>query len=154
MLSINEILESVKGLLAERLPDIPLERFYTNRTPVDFERPAALITFGRITMEDASCACVEVTLPVVIDLFVAVDEYHNSHIEELARRMLAVQELFAAGALLVGDRALHVVFNEGNCNFDYAEITVTLRYQDDRPGGEDYPLIASVRTTIITNKEG
>lgn len=148
MISINEILTAVKGLLCERFTDIPQERAYTNLTPSEFERPALLAAGGKLEMADASRECVQVTLPVVIDFFEAVDTYDNSHIETLTARLTAALELFAVEGLRVGDRVLHVVKCTGEYNSDRAEATITLQYEDDRPGGQEWPLMREIKTTI------
>jgi len=148
MLTPKQILDAVAGLLKERFPGEPV---YQNITPIGFARPSSLVTYTSQKMADASCATVEVEAGVAVDIFVAVDEYHNSHLEELARRMTSVQELFAVEGLEVEDRVLHVAGNAGTVNFDFAEISITLRYHDDRPReGRDWPLVEEVRvnTTI------
>ena len=144
MLKISGILESAKALVEGRFPGEPV---YTNQTPVDFVRPSWLVGLGKSTMEDASAGCVEMTVPVVVTAFVAVDEYYNSHFEELLRRMHSAMELFSAGYLELEGRALHVVKVTGECQYDYAEITVTLQYQDSRPVlEEEYPLMGRINT--------
>lgn len=145
MLSFLEIANAVSELVKERCGGIPV---YMERVPLHFERPSCLVELGPVEMESASCSCVEIKLTAVVTLFVDADEYHNSHVPELMKRMADVQELFAADGLRVGGRTLRVIADKGNCQFDYAEVSVTFQYQDDRPGGEDYPLMASVQTTI------
>lgn len=148
MLSINKILESAKTLVEGRFPGEPV---YTNQTPTDFVRPSWLVGLGKSTMEDASMGCVEMTVPVVITSFVTVDEYYNNHFEELLRRMHSAMELFAAGYLELEGRALHVVKVTGECQYDYAEVAVTLRYQDSRPvSEEEYPLMGHIQTRHVS----
>ena len=97
-------------------------------------------------MLDASCACLEVKATVVVTAFVEADDYYNSHVPDLMTRMGAVQELFAVDGLQVEDRFLHVTANKGNCQFDYAETSITFQYQDDRPGGDEWPLMGEIQT--------
>lgn len=152
MLSSKEILDAVTELLEERFPGEPV---YRNITPISFTRPSSLVTYVSQRMTDASCAALEVEANVMVTVFVAVDEYYNSHMDELVRRMSAVQELFAIEGLRVGDRVLHVAGNAGVANFDFAEVAITLRYLDDRPRpGQDWPLIDEVGiNTAIKEKE-
>lgn len=148
MLTPKQILDAVAGLLEERFPGEPV---YRNITPIGFARPSSLVTYGTQKMADATCAMLEIESSLTVTVFVAVDEYHNSHLDELARRMTCVQELFAVEGLGVEDRVLHVAGNAGIVNFDFAEVSITLRYQDDRPmEGRDWPLVETVhmKTTI------
>lgn len=153
MLAITDILEAARALLTEQFPDIPPERFHTNLVPASFQRPAALVTYGTMRMEDASAAAVSVVLPLVIELFEPVDAFHNTHFEALARRMQSVMALFAVEGLRVPgpdrDRVLRVMGTEGECNFDFAQVIVTLNYQDNRPAQEEhYPLMGEVYTNL------
>lgn len=151
MLTPKEIVDAVAGLLEERFPGDPV---YRNITPIGFQRPSSLVTYTTQRMTDASYNAVEIEAGVSLVVFVAVDEYHNSHMDELVRRMSAAQELFAVEGLRVGDRVLHVTGNAGIPNFDYAEIAITLRYQDDRPTqGQDWPLIEEVSINTTIKKE-
>ena len=119
-----------------------------NRVPVEFDRPSFLVELGPVEMLDASYACLELKATVVVTAFVEADDYHNSHVPDLMQRMAVVQELFAVEGLRVEDRVLHVIANKGNCQFDYAEASVTFQYQDDRPGGEDWPLMGEVNVNM------
>lgn len=145
MLTPKEIMDAVQELLEERFPE---EKVYRNLTPTGFSRPSWLIYLGPIAMLDASAGCLEVRASMKVTAFVTVDEYHNSHMDELQRRMMAVQELFAVEGLRVSDRVLHVVGNTGESQFDFAEVTVTLHYQDDRPGAEDWPLMGEIQVSV------
>lgn len=148
MLSFLAITEAVKGLVEERYPE---NTVYMERVPVDFARPSFLVELGPVEMLDASCGCLEVKATVVVTAFVEADDYYNSHVPDLMTRMGAVQELFAVDGLQVEDRFLHVTANKGNCQFDYAETSITFQYQDDRPGGDEWPLMGEIQTKI---KEG
>ena len=148
MLSFSTITQAVQELVAERYPETPI---YMNRVPVEFDRPSFLVELGPVEMLDASCACLELKVTVVITAFVEADDYYNSHVPDLMTRMGAVQELFAVDGLQVEDRFLHVTANKGNCQFDYAETSITFQYQDDRPGGDEWPLMGEIQTKI---KEG
>ena len=143
MLSFSRILSEGKALLEERFPG---DEVYTNLTPNGFQRPSFLIELGEIHMVDASEDMLRVTMPLVVTAFVAVDSYHNSDMEELLTRMAAVQELFAISGLQIQDRVLHVVGNKAEYNWDFAEVTITLDYLDDRPGGEEWPLMGEIKT--------
>lgn len=148
MLQFKTILEAARYLVGERFPDEPI---YMDRVPSRFSRPSFLVEGGAFQVSDASRNCLEVTSEVKITLFVAVNEYHNGHVDELIRRMASVQELFAAEGFIVSDRVLQPTKNTGQYQFDYAEVTVAFTYQDDRPGGEDWPLMRKVHTKL---KEG
>lgn len=145
MLELQAVIEAVKGLLEERFPGEPR---YTEILPKGFQRPSSLVESGPVELTDASAECLEVTAGIKVTLFAKVDSYHNSNSAELSRRMMSVLELFAVGYLEVGDRRLHVIGNVGKCGLDYAEVTLSLRYQDDRPGGEEWPLMGEVQTIV------
>lgn len=147
MLSFNAILDAVVDLLNERFP---ADKIYTNLVRKGFSRPSFLVELEKIEMEDASAATLELSVPVKVTVFTEVDECHDSHMEGLVRRMAAVQELFAVEGLRVNDRVLHVGMVEGECNYDYAEVTVPLHYLDDRPGGREWPLMGEIGARVET----
>lgn len=149
MLSVADIQNAVESLLGERFPG---ETVYRDLAPTDFERPSFLVECGPVKMAEAGRMTLDVTAAVKVKAFVPVDEYNNSQVAEIAQRMMAVLELFAAGYLALGDRALRVAGNEGNYDSDLATVTVTLSYRDDRPGEDEvFAAMGEVHTTI---KEG
>lgn len=145
MLNPNTILTALEERLGERFPG---RRVYRDLVPEGFERPSFLVSLGSVEMADASCDTLDVKTQLVVTAFETVDRYHNTHVAALAGTMMLVQELFAAAYLRVGDRALHVAGNKGEYHYDYAEITVTLSYQDDRPGGETWPPMGAVSLNL------
>lgn len=150
MLAFSEIVDAAEGLLKERFPG---EAYYREHAPTDFVRPSFLTELGPTEMADASYGCLEVQVGIKITAFAMVDEYYDTSAEELMRRMAAVQELFSVEGLRVGDRVLHVTANKGSCQLDYAEVSVTLKYQDNRPtNGKDWPLMEQVE--VRTNIKG
>ena len=150
MVSFNAILEAGRELLEGRFPG---ETVYVNLAPSGFTRPSFLAALGEIHMEDAGADTLALSLPLELKAFVEVDSYHHSHIPELITRTAAVMELFAVSGLRVGDRVLGVAETRAEYNYDYADITVLLSYHDDRPGGEDWPLMGEI-TTKTELKEG
>lgn len=148
MIAPKETMDAVAEVLEERFPG---ETVYRNLVPTGFTRPSFLLAYGPVKLKDATCGTLDVETGLTITAFVTVDEYHNSHVDELHRRTAAVQELFAVEGLRVGDRVLHVVGNTGSVNFDYSEVQVLLRYRDDRPvEGRDWPLMETVTTGVTT----
>lgn len=150
MLSLQSIREAVDSLLGERYPG---ENVYHNLVPQNFSRPSFLIEIGQTSVSDISYSLLEMEMSLTVTCFVEVDEYYNCHIEQLEARMLSVQELFCVGYLKVQDRALHVISNRGQCGFDYATVTITFRYRDDRPKQGEWPLMGAVHTTIKLKEE-
>jgi len=149
MISIETIISAAEDLVAGQFSS---DEKYRNLTPRDFKRPSFLFEGGPVKTAPAGISLLEVTATITITIFVEVDAYHNSHIQELEQRMMSVKELFAVGYLRVGDRALHVINTDGNYQFDFATVQVTLNYLDDCPGdGKTWPLMGEVHTTI---KEG
>jgi len=145
MLNLKSIREAAEALLNERFPG---EKVYHNMVPQEFSRPSFLIEIGSTSITDASLGLVELEVTLAITCFTNVDAYHNSHVEELEARMMSVQELFCAGYLKTQDRALHVISNKGQCFFDYATVEIILRYRDDQPSTDEWPLMGAVHTTI------
>ena len=150
MVSFNHVLAAVKQLLEIRFPG---EDVYTNLTPANFKRPSWLVSFGEVNMGDASFACVDIALPVTVTAIVEEDEYHNSHFEELSRRMQSAMELLAMTSLAVDGRHLRVGDVTGDMNYDFASLTIPLSYQDDRPNGVEYPLITDVSVSYQTKED-
>lgn len=129
MLRINEILDAVAELTAERFPGLTA---YRNLVRKNFERPSFLVEVGRQTMEDATRRTVERTAQVKVTFFEPVDDYHDSQIEGLSDRLTVALELFSGGAIQVDDRYLDLSNAAGEVFNDYAELTFDLSWQDDR----------------------
>ena len=86
-------------------------------------------------MEDATRWAVERTALVKVTFFEPVDDYHDSQIPALAERLTLALELFSCAAIQVDDRALDLSAVSGDYFNDYAEVTFTLSWQDDRETG-------------------
>ena len=129
MLRINDILDGVEDLTGKTFPRL---KGYRNLVHKNFERPSFLVEVGRQTMEDATRRTVERTAQVKVTFFETVDDYHDSQIETLSDRLTAALALYSGGAIRVGDRFLDLSDAAGEVFNDYAELTFTLSWQDDR----------------------
>ena len=129
MLRVNDILLAVEALTQERFPSLSA---YRNVVRKGFKRPSFLTEVGKQTMEDATRWTVDRTAQVKITLFETVDDYHDSQIETLSDRLTVALELFSCAAIQVGDRYLDISATAGEVFNDYAELTFTLSWQDDR----------------------
>ena len=105
---------------------------YRNVVRKGFKRPSFLTEVGKQTMEDATRCTVDRTAQVKITFFETVDDYHDSQIETLSDRLTVALELFSCAAIQVGDRYLDIRATAGEVFNDYAELTFTLSWQDDR----------------------
>lgn len=129
MLRVNDILLAVEALTQERFPSLSA---YRNVVRKGFKRPSFLTEVGKQTMEDATRWTVDRTAKVKITFFETVDDYHDSQIETLSDRLTVALELFSCAAIQVGDRYLDISATAGEVFNDYAELTFTLSWQDDR----------------------
>ena len=129
MLRVNDILLAVEALTQERFPSLSA---YRNVVRKGFNRPSFLTEVGKQTMEDATRWTVDRTAQVKITFFETVDDYHDSQIETLSDRLTVALELFSCAAIQVGDRYLDIRATAGEVFNDYAELTFTLSWQDDR----------------------
>lgn len=129
MLRVNDILLAVEALTQERFPSLSA---YRNVVRKGFKRPSFLTEVGKQTMEDATRWTVDRTAQVKITFFETVDDYHDSQIETLSDRLTVALELFSCAAIQVGDRYLDISATAGEVFNDYAELTFTLSWQDDR----------------------
>lgn len=129
MVRINAILDAVEALTGETFPKL---KGYRNLVHKNFERPSFLVEVGRQTMEDATRHTVERTAQVKVTFFEPVDDYHDSQIEVLSDLLTKALVLYSGGAIQVGDRFLDISDTTGEVFNDYAELTFTLSWQDDR----------------------
>lgn len=129
MLRVNDILLAVEALTQERFSDL---KAYRNVVRKGFKRPSFLTEVGKQTMEDFTHFTVDRTAQVKITFFETVDDYHDSQIETLSDRLTVALELFSCAAIQAGDRYLDISGVSGEVFNDYAELTVTLSWQDDR----------------------
>ena len=132
MLRSNDILEALEALMLERFPT---STAYRNLVYKEFDRPSFLVEVGRQTMETATRWTVDRTAQCKVTLFEAVDVRHNTQVEVLADKLALALELFSVAAIQVDDRALDVSAVSGDYFNDYAEVTFTLSWQDDRETG-------------------
>lgn len=129
MVRIKSILDTVEQMMQERFPAL---KAYRNLVRKNFSRPSFIVSAGKQTMEDATFRAVDRTARVVVALFVPVDDYHDSNMDDLADLLTAAMELFSCRAVAVGDRYLDVENVVGETDLDYAELSFTLSWQDDR----------------------
>lgn len=129
MLRINAILDALEQLMKERFPDSEGHR---NLVYKEFKRSAFLVEVGKQTMDTATRGTVDRTAQAKVSLFEPVDVRHNSQVEVLADKLTLVLELFSCPAIQVDDRYLDISNVSGDYFNDYAEVTFTLSWQDDR----------------------
>ena len=151
MLRINEILDAVEELMKERFPNSDA---YRNLTPKDFKRPAFMVEMGKQTMETFTRDLVERTAEVTVTLFEEVDVWHDSQVEALGDRLTLALELFSCPAIQVGDRCLDLSAVHGDYFNNYAQVTFTLSWQDDRETEQAEAALAKYYDlTIEVNKK-
>lgn len=129
MLRIKSIHDAVEAAVGERFPGL---KPYRNLVRKNFERPSFLLEVGKQTMEGATRRTVDRTAQVKVTFFEPVDDYHDSQIDGLSDRLTVALELFSDGAIQVDDRYLDISNAAGEVFYDYAELTFTLSWQDDR----------------------
>lgn len=154
MIPLQTVLNAVKATVEERFDG---ETCYINVVPTKFSRPSFLAELAGISMLDASHDLLQVTLSIKVSAFVEVDAYTNSQVEDLARRLTSLQELFCGCSIEVGRRYLHFEKVRGSLpGLDFAECTIEAVYMDERPTkSEDWPLmrVASVAVSVETLPE-
>lgn len=146
MLRIAEIKDALEAIMGETFPDC---KIYRNLVRRNFQRPSLLVETGRQTMEDATRYAVDRTTQAKVTFFETVDDYHDTQVEVLEARLSAAMLLLSKGALPVGDRYLDVSSVAGESFNDYAELTFTLSWQDDRElAGGDTALLENIDMTV------
>jgi len=129
MITQNDVLEAVRSAVLGIYPDATV---YSNLVPRDFARPSFLVETTNIQVVGSSCGAATLRLQVHVVCFEEVDEYHNTQLEALNVRQLAVLGLFAAMYLPVCDRALDVVELTGSPGGrDWIDVTATLEWDED-----------------------
>ena len=152
MLRINKILEAVEELVQERFPD---SKAYRNQVPKNFKRSSFLVSMGEQTMDTCTHGTVERTAQVAVSLFEEVDITHNSQVEVLNDRVTLALELFSCAAIQVEDRCLDISQVSGSNYNNYAQVTFTLSWQDDRETGQTEAALAKYYdlTVEVNQKE-
>lgn len=131
MIQRTEIQTAVEAQLLSLFPALK-GHLYRNRVPVDFARPAAMTLLQSDTMECRSHDTVVRSITALVTLFCPVDEYHNSDVDTLSAMSDAVLEHFSAPGMEVGDRWLDIGKVSSNVQYDYAEVSIPLSWDDDR----------------------
>ena len=151
MLRSNDILDALEETARAVFPGGTV---YRNLVRQGFERPSCMVEVRRLTMEDAARWLVERTARAKLTLFEPVDDYHDTQVELLGDKLDLLMAHVSGGTLAVGDRHLDVEDVEGECFNDFATLTFTLRWTDDRETGparaalaEHYTLAASAGET-------
>ena len=148
MLRNAEILDALETVMGEAFPDCTI---YRNLVRRNFQRPSLLVETGRQTMEDATRYAVDRTAQAKVTFFETVDDYHDTQVEVLEARLSAGMLLLSQGALPAGDRYLDVSGVAGESFNDYAELTFTLSWQDDRElAGGDAALLENIDITVLS----
>lgn len=151
MITKTQIMDAAAEQLQTLFPEMTL---YRNRTPTNFARPSALISLTGETMACRTSQTVSRGITLVLDLFVEVDDYHFSQIDTLNAMADVVMEHFSAPALPVSDRALDIGQIKCEVNYDYAEISIPLSWDDTRKlETEQRELIESLKLNINISKQ-
>ena len=147
MLPLNSILQAVKATVEARFPG---ELCHLNVVPTKFDRPAFLAELVKTSLQDANLGLLQMTVSIKVTAFVEVDAYYNSQVEDLARRLTSLQELFCGCAIQVEDRHIHFGKSQGVIpGLDFAECTIEATYMDQRPNSiEEWPLMKTVQTVV------
>lgn len=128
---------------------------YRDALPEQFDRPSYHIQLGKRSSKPVTRWSREIEQPVSILCIGALNADGNADTDALAQASDDVAELFAQGFLRVGNRALHI---DGDATQrpadDGMEVSMTLRYFDETPGGEEtLPNMGEIHTNT-TIKEG
>ena len=151
MLRGKEILDALER---EALAVFPGRTMYRTLVREGFTRPSCLVELGEQTMEDAARWTVERTVLAKLTIFEPVDEYHDTQVDVLVDKLSLAMAHFSAGCLHVGDRYLDIGKVKGERFYDYAELTFTLSWQDDRETGPVESALAQYYDlTIEVNKK-
>lgn len=145
MITSQEIREQVRSILEDLFPE---EMVYENLVPDDFQRPSSLVECGSCRMTPMNAFLVGMDLEVKVTLFVEVDPYYHSQVPELERRQFRLMAELMEGYLPVGIRALDLSELTGETNFDYADVTFSLRWQEQRVDLETYPIMEHFEANV------
>jgi hypothetical protein len=146
MVTMNEIIMAVNGLLVGRFPN---DTVYVNLLPKDFERPSFFIEAGGVVRTEASRDLLMVEASITITCYTEVDGHYASDVEQLASRQGEVMGLFLPGFLAVGDRRLEVQAAEGSIDFTDSTVHLGFSYFDSRPlPASGLPPMGAVTTNI------
>lgn len=136
MISRGDIQEVAEEQLLKLFPAMQ-DHLHRNLVPTQFKRPAAMTAITEETMRFRTNTTVARSATLVITLFCPADEYHNSDVNVMSAMTDIVMEHFSAPALPIGDRALDIGTVRCNVNLDYAEVMISLEWDDDRKAPAD-----------------
>ena len=129
MITQNDVVAAVKAAILETYPG---ETVYVNLVPSRFVRPSFLVETTDFSVTASTCGSVTLRSTVHVVCFENVDEYHNSQLESLNVRQMAVIGLFAPMFLPGGDRAPDVVKLSGSAGGrDWTDVTAVLEWDED-----------------------
>lgn len=129
MVTQNDIVAAVSAAILKKYPS---ETVYTNVVPNKFLRPSFLVETTNLSVMPSTVGAITFRCVAHIVCFENVDEYHNSQLEALNIRQLAVFGLFAPLYLKVGDRALKVTkLDGGSGGSDWIDVTVAFEWDVD-----------------------
>ena len=130
LLMPNDIGNALEALLMEKFPG---EEVHRELAPTGFSRPANLVVQDKVEGNaDFGCGVVHLSATFTITTFVAVDEYHHSHLAALHLRQMAIAGLLMPGFIKVGNRFPKVEGFTLAGGYDYDTVTVTVSYTLDR----------------------
>jgi len=126
--------DCMNALELEILRIFPGATIYRNVMPKNFQRPSfyvEMVKFSMVPAEGTPCAvCRSGKFRLVA--FEAIDDYHNSQVDDLDDKLDRLAGIFAPGFLPVEDRAIHAGITDGQIlSTDAAELTVELTWLED-----------------------
>lgn len=151
MVKTNDIMTAINEKIVESFP----YTVYVQRCPKDFVRPSFWIQHIRTSRRDVNRSTVEKTVYFTITCFTPLDEHFAVDPEELIELQEAIIQLFSAGYLNVGDRAIKIKSSSGGIDIDRAYVDLQFEFYDDRFDETDDAETAPIMGDISLNlKEG
>jgi len=146
LITVDNIIDEINRLMVTKFPSALA---CVNLIPVEFTRPAYLITCEKFDCTDASRHTVAISSVFSVIYFGTVDEYQQTNTTELSGAQATIMDLFKEGYITVGDRKIKCRSSRGRLDFDAAYIDVQFEYFDDRTDTTGKtPLMAAVTTTL------
>lgn len=141
------VLDAVNIQLAKAFDDCTI---YRNREPVKFLRPALLIISPYQSRASAAKNLVAETLYLTVTCLPQIDDTECCDTDILCDMQQKIIDLFAAGYIIVGERAIKIIASSGGQDLDRAWVDITCQYHISTAMPDDAPKIGKIETNYKT----
>lgn len=150
MLTPSDFMAAIKAALKKTFPND--QAIYENLVERDMKRPSTMVELVTMQIMEIDTHTTRFLFRYKITNLINPDDYGDSDFAALDLRTLAIEGIFGAGYLKVGDRAPKVTSCTSEHNRDYTQVTVDFSVAFDRAEFEPAEILPLMQQLDLKTK--